>query len=287
MMRELANHKTQSAEVEFKLANAWRRKGNVARAIAGYRKAIALRPEYIPAYLELADILEMSGELEEAINLYQRALECNPNEFALPEKLSRLLHRKNRRLVPAGRQATVDHPAAGQQGHILFLSDRPGIMGAEQINHVVMCALATSGYRVTCAQYKTFHHLIEEREEAGIRHEWISVDDMYDVGNLPRALNYSAESQEIFTRNRPTLIVFGDGCPLSSLAAKQTALRMKIPYIALVHCVTALWAEKFAPYLESLEMVYRHARQIVAVSHENLELLRNCPARKRQRHGNL
>ena len=263
----------RSAEIEFKLANAWRRKGNIARAVAGYRKAIALRPEYIPAYLELADILETTGELDEAIDLYQRALERNPKELALPEKLSRLLHRKTRRFDPAGQPATPVPSSAGQRGHILFYSDRPGIMGAEQINHVLMCALATAGYRVTCAQYKTFHYLIEERERAGIHHEWISVNDMYDVGNLPRALDNSAESQEIFTRDRPALIIFGDGCPFSSLAAKLTALRMTIPYIALVHCVTALWAKKFAAHLTSLELAYQHAQKIVAVSYENLKLL--------------
>ena len=48
-MSELTHPETQPAEVEFKLANAWRRKGKASRAIAGYRRAIALQPEYILA----------------------------------------------------------------------------------------------------------------------------------------------------------------------------------------------------------------------------------------------
>ena len=136
-----------------------------------------------------------------------------------------------------------------------------------------MCGLATSGYRVTCAQNKTFHHLIAERENSDIRHVWLAVDDVYDIQNSPRALNDLSEPYEIFTRTKPDLVIFGDGCPLSSLTAKKVAVELGIPYIALVHCVTPAWAEYFAPYVEKLAAVYAHAREVIAVSRENLALL--------------
>ena len=93
-MNEFTHPKTQSAEAEFKLANAWRQKGKSSRAIAGYQKAIALQPEYIPAYMELADLLKENGELDEAIAVYRRAVESNPRDPGLQNKLSSLLGRK-------------------------------------------------------------------------------------------------------------------------------------------------------------------------------------------------
>lgn len=276
-MSEPFSPTTRQAEVEFKMAIAWRQKGKFARATAGYQKAIALQPGYIPAYMELADLLETNGELEEAIAVYRRAIEHNPNELDLPNKLSRLLRKKERRTDPSpvhtSRQEPSRLPLADQRGHILFYSDRPGIMGAEQINHLLMCGLATSGYRVTCAQNKTSHYLITERESIGIRHAWLAMDDVYDVQNAPRALNDYTEPQEILTSVRPDLVIFGDGCPLSSLTAKLVASRLGIPYIALVHCVTPAWAKHFALYLEKLAAAYEHAATVVAVSQENLDVL--------------
>ena len=275
-MSELTHLETQPAEVEFKLANAWRRKGKSSRAIAGYRKAISLQPEYIPAYMELADMLKGSGMLDEAIAVYRQAVESNPRDPGLQNKLSSLVHRKERLAdtptQTAGPQQASEFPSTTQRGHILFYSDRPGINGAEQINHLLMCGLAAD-YQVTCVQSQDSHHLIRERERRGLRHVWIAWDDLYDIQNSPRALNDLSEPREIFTRTKPDLVIFGDGCPFSSLTAKQVAVELRIPYIALVHCVTAPWAEYFAPYAEKLAAVYAHAREVIAVSRENLALL--------------
>jgi len=276
-MSELAHSETRPAEVEFKLANAWQRKGKSSRAIAGYRRAIALQPEYIPAYMELADMLQKSGEVDEAIAVYRQAVESNPRDPGLQNKLLSLVHRKKRLAdtptQTAGPRQASEFTSTTQRGHILFYSDRHGINGAEQINHLLMCELAAANYQVTCVQSQDSHHLIRERERLGMRHVWISEDDLYDIQNSPRALNDLSEPREIFIRTKPDLVIFGDGCPFSSLTAKQVAFELGIPYIALVHCVTAPWAEYFAPYVEKLAAVYAHAREVIAVSRENLALL--------------
>ena len=268
---------TRQAEVEFKMAVAWRKNGKFARAIAGYRKAIALQPEYIPAYMELADLLEANGELEEAIAVYRRAVECNPDEPDLPNKLARLLRKKERLPDPSPVSTSRQEPPklrpTDRRGHILFYSDCSGIMGAEQINHLVMRELVTSGYRVTCAQSKASHYLIAERESMGLRHVWLAADNVYDVKNAPRQLNDFVEPRTILTSVSPDLVIFGDGCPLSNLTAKLVAIRLGIPYIALVHCVTPVWAKHFAPYLEKLVAAYEYAATVVTVSQENLDVL--------------
>jgi glycosyltransferase involved in cell wall biosynthesis len=276
-MSESSTLAVQAAELEFKLAIAWQHQGQLARAAAGYRKAIALQPEYIPAYMELANLLETSGKLTEAIEVYRRAVECNPSDSGLRTKLTSLLCKQEKLTAdPAvktnSRQATaISSPT--QRGQVLFYSDRPGIMGAEQINHLLMCGLVTAGYRVTCAQNKTVHHLITEREQLGIRHVWLAVDDVFDT-KKSRALNDTSEPQAIVTAVKPDLIIFGDGCPLSSLTAKLVASRLGIPYIALVHCATPAWAKHFALYLEKLATAYEQAAAVIAVSQENLDLLR-------------
>jgi glycosyltransferase involved in cell wall biosynthesis len=158
-------------------------------------------------------------------------------------------------------------------------------MGAEQINHLLMCGLATFGYRMTCAQYKASHYLIAERKSIGIHHVWLAMDDVYDVENKPRSLNDYIEPQNLLTTVKPDLVIFGDGCPLSSLTAKLVAARMGVPYIALVHCVTPAWAQHFAPYLENLAVAYESAAAVIAVSQDNLDVLHQrfgLPAQKGQ-----
>lgn len=276
-MNEAFSTIIRQVDVEFKMAIAWRQKGKFDRAIAGHKKAIALLPQYIPAYMELAELLETNDELDEAIAVYRRAIEQNPAELDLPNKLSTLLRKKERRAnpseVPTERREPSKPSLANHRGHILFYSDRPGIMGAEQINHLVMCGLVTAGYRVTCAQDKAAHYLIAEQERLGIPHVWLAKDDVYDVQNEPRALNDYTEPQEIFASVSPDLVIFGDGCPLSNLTAKKVALGLGIPYIPLVHCVTPAWANHFARHLEKLAVAYEHAATVIAVSQENLDIL--------------
>lgn len=48
-------------------------------AINCFQKAITLQPDYIPAYNQLGNVLQMLGKPDEAIATYQRLLEINPN----------------------------------------------------------------------------------------------------------------------------------------------------------------------------------------------------------------
>lgn len=269
----------QSAEVQFKLANIWQSKGKIDRAIAGYKKAIHLQPDYVPAHLELGNLFLQVGKIDEAIDVYRRAIGLNPNEKCFRKNLIDILARKERQ----GKENHISYQTVSiaQQGintklgHILLYTDCPGINGAGQCNHVLMLGFAGSGYRISCIQSQASDYLIDERERLGIRHIWIEDDDVYDATRIPLAFTNLSEAQSIFSIAKPDLIIFSDGCPLSNLAAKQVAIQLKIPYIVIVHCVTPSWARWFAPYLPKLPEIYRQAQAVVSVSEENIELLRS------------
>ena len=260
----------KSAEVQYKLAAVWQSKGQFNRAIAGYEEAVRLRPDYVPAHLELGALLVHLGQPAEAIRVYQRALQWNPRETRFEQKLAEF-DRQDTWQVPAPQGSS--EPARRGLRHVMLYTDCSGIGGVEQCNHMLMGTLVEAGYRVTCAQGRASHHLIAAGERQGVRYHWLEDDDIYDLSKPARALTDHREPNRILSENRPDLVIFADGCPLSNLTAKQAAGRLGIPYMIAVHCVTPAWAEQFWPYLSKLPPVFERARAVVAVSTENLELL--------------
>jgi glycosyltransferase involved in cell wall biosynthesis len=158
--------------------------------------------------------------------------------------------------------------------HLLLYTDMAGIYGAEQCTHALALALAGAGYRVTVAQPHAEHHLIAEREAKGVAHHWLAPDNLWDHRHAARALTERAEPERVLTATAPDLVVFSDGTPFSSLTAKEVAADRGIPYLAIVHCVTPAWASQFAAHLARLPSAFARADAVVAVSQENLKLLR-------------
>ncbi len=255
-----------SPEAQFNLARFWYLKGKYEVAIAGYQKAIELQPDYTEAYLKLADLFLQEGRQEDAIAVYHEAIELNPNDAIFYNTIIEQLLKK----APSLTSPQKINPG---KGHILLYTDSPGIYGVPQWNHTIASQLFVSGYRVTFAQSKAWHHLTKERIKLGIKHLWLEDDNIYHPTKPGNALSNTSEAQNIFQEAKPDLIIFADGCPVSSLAAKQVAIQMGIPYIQVIHCVSSDWAKQFALYLNKLPDIYCHATEVITVSHENLELL--------------
>jgi glycosyltransferase involved in cell wall biosynthesis len=234
---------------ELRLANIWRAKGKLERAAAGYRAIIEKHPRYVPAHLELGELLTQQGDVAAAERHYRAALAANPAERALADRLAHL--QTSTSAAPSVRPPTTT-------GGILLYTDQGEAYGAQQIGHMLMLALAARGDAVSCAQPPARHHLIAERERAGIRHAWLA-----DDADAPLATV------------RPDLVIFNDGSPFASLAAKEAAARRGIPYVVVTHCVSPAWADDFAGDLHRLPDVWRRAAAVVAVSNENLALLRD------------
>lgn len=71
---------SRRAQARYLLARAWHSKGNIVAAITGYRETLCLDPDHADAAILLGALLESELRLEEALQLYRRALERNPNE---------------------------------------------------------------------------------------------------------------------------------------------------------------------------------------------------------------
>jgi glycosyltransferase involved in cell wall biosynthesis/predicted O-methyltransferase YrrM len=155
--------------------------------------------------------------------------------------------------------------------HILLYTDEPGLGGIAQYNHAILLGLQQRGYRVTLAQSKAENPLIQQQRSLGIQQEWLTVDT---VQQFSQTLTDAEEAIAIFQRTQPDLILFSDGCPVSNFAAKQAALQLGIPYAIGIGFVDPDLAETFANWIPKLSQIYTQAKAVVAVSQENLRLLR-------------
>ena len=66
------------AEAFSNLGNVLKEKGQVKDALANYRHAVKLKPDFIDGYINLAAALVTAGDLEGAVQAYATALNYNP-----------------------------------------------------------------------------------------------------------------------------------------------------------------------------------------------------------------
>ena len=159
--------------------------------------------------------------------------------------------------------------------HLLLYTDDLGIGGVAQFNHSLLCHLAKLGYRLSHVCAGRDRPLRQRELERGI--ERIELD--YHAGkDLTRTLKDIDGAKKIFSRTRPNLIVFSDGWPFSNFAAKQAAIDLGIPYAIVLgfiesSCIQFSWKDGVS-YVELTHHHYTQARAVIAVSQENLRLLR-------------
>lgn len=164
--------------------------------------------------------------------------------------------------------------------HIVLYTDDPEFGGVAQYNHSVLLALVAQGHRVTCVQPRSESPLVKAQQAVGIRHEWIGFDPQKE---FTRSITDLADAGRIFDRVDPDFVVFSDCCPVSNIAARHVAVTRSIPYLVVVNFAAKYLAEKFKGCLGVLAKQHAYAYAVVAVSQENLDLLRNhfgTPAEK-------
>lgn len=166
--------------------------------------------------------------------------------------------------------APPEEPVAAPP-HILLYTDDPESGGVAQYNHTLLVGLVQAGYRVSCVQSRCENPLIEEQRRLGVTHHWL---DYHTGREFARTVTDGAPAARIFSEDRPDLVVFSDCCPVSNLAARERAVKLGIPYVVVVGFVGAYLARNFAAQLPRLKQHYADARNVVAVSQDNLGLLR-------------
>ena len=158
---------------------------------------------------------------------------------------------------------------------ILLYSDNPPVGGVPQFNHSLLCKLAASGYKVSAAQIRYTGPQIEYERTLGICHYWL---DPELVSGFDRSFDDLYTPLDVLLSSQPELIVFSDGWPLGNFAAKQVASYLGVPYLAVVGFVdgkcTQFTRNNGLNYAELMVDYYRQAQAVVAVSQQNLDILK-------------
>ncbi len=247
----------------FDLAKAFRASKQIQPAIQSLEASLRLDATQVDSWIMLVELAQGAGMAD----LAREALDC-AKELAPGDPRIALAHPPGEAY---GSGLGIPLDPLGLPKHILLYSDDPEFGGVAQWNHNILLALTKQGYRVTSVQTRCENPLIREQEAAGVRHQWLD----YDTGKqFGRTLEDRSHAEALFRSDRPDLVLFADCCPVSNLAARQTALDHGIPYITVVHFVGEYLAKNFAAYLPALSRQHAAARAVVAVSEDNLNLLR-------------
>jgi glycosyltransferase involved in cell wall biosynthesis len=143
-------------------------------------------------------------------------------------------------------------------GQVLLCTDDADNGGVAQYNHAILRALAARGDQVTAAQPRADSPLIRDQAARGMRHEW---------------LNEPLDALRVFRDSRPDLVILSNSCPVANFAAMEAAIQLGLSFMIVENFADVFLADRFADLLDGLARHYQAARAVIAVSHENHELL--------------
>jgi glycosyltransferase involved in cell wall biosynthesis/predicted O-methyltransferase YrrM len=147
--------------------------------------------------------------------------------------------------------------------HILLSTTDPGVGGVAQYNHSILCFLIKKGYRVTCLQPQNDHEKIVYQKSLGIHHIWCNGSQEKEFKEVLTSLEY-----------KPDLLICSNTNPFSNFSTKRVCIQLGIPYIVVEGLVEPCLANQFSSYIDELAEHYAKAKSVIAVSHNNLDLLR-------------
>ncbi|MGA7936533.1 MAG: hypothetical protein WCA35_23465, partial [Kovacikia sp.] len=163
--------------------------------------------------------------------------------------------------------------------HILLYAS-PAIGGILQYNHSILCALAPLGYQVTYVQdipdalVKLFGPVGMERTRQ--RAEWFA-HQQKQVGiqqHLWLESATAADAEQIITNTQPDFLILSNGGPIANFFPKRTAIKLGIPFMVVEHLVHPIKPKEVPAAYAELAQQYVEAKAVIAVSQNNLMLLR-------------
>ncbi len=156
---------------------------------------------------------------------------------------------------------------------VLVYTDDPGEGGVAVYASRLALGLAGLGYSTAIAQSAArLPSLVASRP--GIEHFWIPFDTRLDP---ERNLTDTAAAVSVLEQARPDVVVFANCAPVSQVAATVAAADRGIPFV-IVEGFAAKPGPLLPPQawmLHYQKLLYERARAVIAVSHDNLALLRN------------
>lgn len=150
--------------------------------------------------------------------------------------------------------------------HILIYCDDPGA-GGTSVNAAVLCeGLVRLGITVSVAANGDWTSHLGNVTSYSLGHN--------SERFAAKSMLSRNEPERIFLCARPDLILFCDCAVDSSLAAKAVCRDWNIPYVIQTNYVSAAHLSELGPRLGPIGEAMRGAEVVVAVSTENLQLLR-------------
>ncbi len=70
-LRKLVQQRPDDAFARYSLAMTWRSAGRDQEAVDEFREVVRRKPEYVPTYLMLGQVLEKLGRRAEAVRVYE------------------------------------------------------------------------------------------------------------------------------------------------------------------------------------------------------------------------
>lgn len=164
--------------------------------------------------------------------------------------------------------------------HHILLYTSPAIGGVLQYNHSILSALAQRGYQLTYVQdipaalaqlfgstamadtRQRAEWFVSQQKQLGIQnHHWLE-------GAAP------AQEEGIVAEIKPDLLIISNGGPVANFFPKRAAVRLGIPFIVVEHLVHPIKPREVPQAYAELTKQYELARAVIAVSQNNLMLLR-------------
>lgn len=162
--------------------------------------------------------------------------------------------------------------------HILLYAS-PAIGGLLQYNHAILSALATLGYQVTYVQdipdalinlfgpegmertRQRADWFVAQQKPLGIQHRWLEAPTAADIA-------------QVITDLHPDLLIVSNGGPIANFYTKRAASQLGIPFLIVEHLVHPVKPKEVPEAYAALAQQYVEAKAVIAVSQNNLDLLR-------------
>lgn len=154
---------------------------------------------------------------------------------------------------------------------ILLYTDESTGGGVAHYNHAILSELVRKGWRVFGAQPQNPAPMLERQKTAGIKHQFLSYEPRVE---FTRSFVDTADAERVILPVRPDLICFSDCSPISNIAAKHVAIANNIPFVSIIHSGAAYLASRFPNCLGVVKQQFAYAREVIAVSHTSLGVLR-------------
>jgi glycosyltransferase involved in cell wall biosynthesis len=164
--------------------------------------------------------------------------------------------------------------------HHILLYTSPAIGGVLQYNHSILCALAASGDQLTYVQ-DIPDALVDlfgadGMERTRQRADWfvsqqrqLGIDQHFWLETAP-----PTEAERIVADARPDLLILSNGGPVANFFPKRAAVKLGIPFIIVEHLVHPIKPKEVPQAYAELAAQYVAAKAVIAVSQNNLMLLR-------------